>query len=139
VVPSSGRPALSAIFETVLYYATGQEGEIERFYGELLGLRAVSQSPTHFAFRLGDGLLLLFDTGETLTRDDRDMRHGADGRIHTCFSATPEEYERWKQYLPGHGVPLLREITWSNGVRSIYFDDPAGNLLEIAEGDLWPP
>ena len=35
-------------------------------------------------------------------------------------------------------VPILREITWWNGVQSFYFDDPAGNLLEIANGDLWP-
>ena len=67
------------------------------------------------------------------------MRHGVNGRIHTCFSTSAAEYERWKQYLPDHGVPILREITWSNGVRSFYFDDPAGNLIEIAEGDLWPP
>ena len=26
----------------------------------------------------------------------------------------------------------------SSGPRSFYFDDPAGNVLEIAEGDMWP-
>jgi catechol 2,3-dioxygenase-like lactoylglutathione lyase family enzyme len=25
------------------------------------------------------------------------------------------------------------------GTRSFYFEDPAGNLLEIAERDMWPP
>ena len=67
-MPSSGRPELSGIFETVLYYAAGQEAEVERFYEDVLGLRAVSRSPANFAFRLGDGLLLLFDAGETLAR-----------------------------------------------------------------------
>ena len=137
-MPSSGRPELSGIFETVLYYAAGQDVEVGRFYEDVLGLRAVSRSPANLAFRLGDGLLLLFDAGETLARDDVDMRHGASGRIHTCFSASAAEYDRWKQYLPDQGVPILREITWSNGVRSFYFDDPAGNLIEIANGDLWP-
>ena len=35
-------------------------------------------------------------------------------------------------------VPIVDELQWNNGVRSFYFHDPAGNLLEIAEGDLWP-
>ena len=33
---------------------------------------------------------------------------------------------------------ILEEIEWENGVRSFYFHDPAGNVLEIADGDLWP-
>jgi hypothetical protein len=33
-------------------------------------------------------------------------------------------------------VPILQQIEWDNGVRSLC--DPAGNLLEIADGDLWP-
>jgi catechol 2,3-dioxygenase-like lactoylglutathione lyase family enzyme len=33
---------------------------------------------------------------------------------------------------------MLQEIEWDNGVRSFYFHDPAGNVLEIADGDLWP-
>ena len=41
--------------------------------------------------------------------------------------------ERWKEALPAEN-----EVTWKNGVRSFYFRDPADNLLEIAEGDLWP-
>ena len=138
-MPSSGRPALSGIFETVLYYAAGEDGEIARFYGDVLGLRAVSRSAANFAFRLGDGLLLLFEAGETQAREDPNMRHGVNGRVHVCFSTPAAEYERWKRCLPDQGVPILREITWSNGVRSFYFDDPAGNLLEIADGDLWPP
>ena len=31
-----------------------------------------------------------------------------------------------------------RRLEWDNGVRSFYFHDPAGNVLEIADGDLWP-
>jgi len=42
-------------------------------------------------------------------------------------------YEAWKER-----VAAEQEVTWKSGVRSFYFRDPAGNLLEIAEGDLWP-
>ena len=36
------------------------------------------------------------------------------------------------------GVTLINEIAWDSGVRACYFNDPAGNLLEIAARDLWP-
>jgi hypothetical protein len=34
-------------------------------------------------------------------------------------------------------VELIEEAD-SDGVRSLYFKDPAGNVLEIADGDMWP-
>ena len=39
--------------------------------------------------------------------------------------------------MADRGVTLIDEIAWDSGVRSCYFNDPAGNLLEIAEHDLW--
>jgi hypothetical protein len=33
---------------------------------------------------------------------------------------------------------ILQEIEWDNGVRSFYFHETVGNVLEIADGDLWP-
>jgi len=39
--------------------------------------------------------------------------------------------------LADRDVTLIDEIAWDSGVRSCYFNDPAGNLLEIAERDLW--
>ena len=52
---------LERILETVLYYSSGQEEELARFYGEVLGLHAVGRSG--LTFRVGEGLLLLFDAG----------------------------------------------------------------------------
>ena len=124
---------LAAILETVLYYDAAVERDVESFYGEVLGLRQVSRFDDGMVFRLGDGLLLLFDAGKTSARPDERARHGAFGSVHTCFLVPPEEYERWKEALPAEN-----EVTWKNGVRSFYFRDPADNLLEIAEGDLWP-
>ena len=36
------------------------------------------------------------------------------------------------------GIEITHEHEWDGGRRSFYFHDPAGNLLEIADGDLWP-
>ena len=126
-------PRLAAVLETVLYYDNGERDDVERFYADVLGLRRVGGWPDGVAFRLGDGLLLLFDTAKTSAREDENARHGAAGSLHTCFLAGKEDYDAWKER-----VTVLQEVTWPNGVRSFYFRDPAGNLLEIAEGDLWP-
>jgi catechol 2,3-dioxygenase-like lactoylglutathione lyase family enzyme len=126
---------LQGVLETVLYYAPGQEAELARFYGDVLGLRAVGREG--LTFRIGDGLLLFFDR-ERSTAQSKPPPHGARGSIHTCFVANAQDYERWKQRLLEHGVSIVDEIEWGNGVKSFYFHDPAENLLEIADGDLWP-
>ena len=126
---------LERILETVLYYASGQEEELGRFYGEVLGLRAVGRGG--FTFRVGDGLLLLFEA-DLSSAQSRPPPHGARGSIHACFVAGPDDYEGWKRRVTDEKRSILQEIEWDNGVRSFYFHDPAGNLLEIADGDLWP-
>ena len=52
--------------------------------------------------------------------------------------ARADGYEGWKQRLTDEAASILEEIEWDGGVRSFYFHDPAGNVLEIADGDLWP-
>ena len=101
----------------------------------MLGLRAVGREG--LTFRVGDGLLLFFDR-ERSTLQSKPPPHGARGSIHTCFVANMQDYESWNQRLLEHSVPIVDEIEWGNGVKSFYFHDPAENLLEIADGDLWP-
>ena len=126
---------LQGVLETVLYYAPGQEAQLARFYRDVLSLRAVGRQG--LTFRVGSGLLLLFDR-ERSTLQTEPPPHGAQGSIHTCFVADAKDYESWKQRLLEHGVPIVDETEWGNGVKSFYFRDPAENLLEIADGDLWP-
>jgi catechol 2,3-dioxygenase-like lactoylglutathione lyase family enzyme len=125
---------LDRVLETVLYYTAGQEDELARFYGGILGLQRIGDGLT---FRIGSGLLLLFDA-ERSVHQSTPPPHGARGSIHTCFVAAREDYDGWKQHLIDDAVQIVDEIEWSNGVRSFYFRDPSGNLLEIADGDLWP-
>ena len=122
---------LERILETVLYYSSGQEDELARFYGEVLGLRAVGRGG--LTFRVGD-CLLLFDA-DLSSVQSQPPPHGARGPVHTCFVARADDYERWKQRVTDDSGSILEEIEWDNGVKSF---DPAGNVLEIADGDLWP-
>jgi catechol 2,3-dioxygenase-like lactoylglutathione lyase family enzyme len=135
--PAGG--SLSGVLETCLYHPADQTSAIERFYGELLGLPLVSRWPGGMGFRVGDGMLLLFDRDELAQRDGPIAEHGSTGPGHACLLAgTPELYEGWKRRLEDAGIEVTHEHRWDRDRLSIYFHDPAGNLLEIADGDLWP-
>ena len=130
-----GGVRLERVLETVLYYESGQEAALARFYGELLGLRAVGRGG--LTFRIGPSLLLLFEADRSSVQSSPPP-HGAKGSIHSCFVVAAADYESWKLRVTEAAVPIVDELQWNNGVRSFYFHDPAGNLLEIADGDLWP-
>jgi catechol-2,3-dioxygenase len=128
------RPELLRVLETALYHSTEEREAVGSFYQDVLGLRPVSQWERGAAYRLGDAVVLIFDRDQTTTQR---LPHGASGSAHACFVAPPDEYERWTKHLAQAGVELIEEAD-SDGVRSLYFKDPAGNLLEIANGDMWP-
>jgi catechol 2,3-dioxygenase-like lactoylglutathione lyase family enzyme len=127
---------LAGVLETVLYYASDQQDDMERFYENALGLVSLGLGRWSLAFRLGEGVVLLFDRERSSTQEEPPP-HGASGSVHAAFLAAPGEYDAWKERLADRGVTLIDEIAWDSGARSCYFNDPAGNLLEIAERDLW--
>ena len=128
-------PRLTRVLETVLYYSDAER--TERFYTEILGMRLLDREPGRsLFFRIGDSVVLLFKAEETLAGKTLPS-HGATGPIHTCFLAPEEEYERWKSHLSSRGVTILNESRWPSGL-SFFFHDPDGNLLEIANADIWP-
>lgn len=133
----SQRPGLQGILETVLYCDSSNEDKTRDFYTRVLGMTQIEGLP--FAYRVGNSnhVFLVFNRDETAVQQ-HPPPHGADGVAHACFEVAPGTYEEWKAYLHSGGVETRQEMTWGNGQRSFYFDDPAGNVLEIAEGDFWP-
>jgi catechol 2,3-dioxygenase-like lactoylglutathione lyase family enzyme len=135
----NGRMGFAGVLETCLYHDTAEAEEVERFYGEALALSLVGRWPGGMAFRVGGGVVLLFDRELTAERTDPISAHGCVGPGHACLLAAGEgEYAAWKRRLVAAGVEITHEHAWGNQRRSLYFNDPAGNLLEIADGDLWP-
>ena len=124
------------MLETVVYCTTQNEEATRRFYRDVLGLEPLRERSV--AHRLGSGVFLLFNADESSVQDSPPAHGVPDAHTHTCFVAAPEEYEQWKKLLAEHEVPITQEIEWPSGPRSFYFDDPAGNVLEIAEADMWP-
>jgi len=129
------RPHLSGVLETVLYFT--DQDRSERFYTDVLGMRLLNREPGRsLFFRAGVSVFLLFRAEQTATAGSLPA-HGANGPGHTCFLVSPEQYDRWKTWLCARGVAVVQEVDWERG-RTFYFHDPDGNLLEIANADIWP-
>ena len=55
-----------------------------------------------------------------------------------AFAIPADAYNSWKAQLGRAGVPVTSEVNWPKGGRSLYFNDPDGNVLELATPGLWP-
>lgn len=120
------------VYETVVY-ATDLEAAAA-FYRDVLELREVEDG----AFRLADGAMLLLFEPERSSQPRRPVpSHGASGAGHVAFSV--DTLEGWRERLRDAGVEIEQEKEWARGgAHSIYVRDPAGNSVELVEGDLWP-
>jgi catechol 2,3-dioxygenase-like lactoylglutathione lyase family enzyme len=126
------------VYETVLYAEDVPRAAV--FYADVLGLRALEE-PDELAavFRLDNRVvLLIFDPERSSQPDRRVPSHGARGQGHVALSVGEGELDRWADDLRSRGIEVEREITWPRGGRSIYIRDPAGNSVELIEGEAWP-
>jgi catechol 2,3-dioxygenase-like lactoylglutathione lyase family enzyme len=134
-----GPPPFAGVLETSLYHDAAEGEAVQSFYAELLGLPVVSRWPGGFALRVGPGVLLLFERETVAERDGPIADHGSTGPGHACLLAPGDAaYEAWRERLAAAAIEITHEQEWASGRRSFYFKDPAGNLLEIADGDIWP-
>ncbi len=135
VGPADQSPQITGILETVLYVADIDRAE--QFYRDVMALRPIGKEPgRHAFFRVGSGVLLLF-CAERTRRSASVPPHGAEGEIHVCFTTAADEFETWKARIREHRIVIEQETEWPGG-RSFYFRDPDGNLLELANADIWP-
>lgn len=129
---------LTGILETALSFDHDVAEETLAFYRETLGLTEVASWRDGTALRLGLGVLLLFDRDLLAENNSPVAQHGSSGVGHACFLAAPEHYDAMRARLEAAGVEIEHDHDWSDSRRSFYFRDPAGNLLEVANGDIWP-
>ena len=129
------------ILETVLY--APDLDAIEAFYRRVLGLEPYAKAEGRQVFyRCGDQMLLIFNPNATEVPPGADAKlpvppHGARGPGHVCFRASAAEIAAWRARLEGLGIAIESDFEWPGGGRSIYFRDPAGNCLELAEPRIW--
>jgi catechol 2,3-dioxygenase-like lactoylglutathione lyase family enzyme len=137
----SGAPRIRGVLEAPVY--VDDLDAAHRFYGEVLGLERVLDTPRMLTYAVAPGeVLLVFRRG--MTRDDSDSPggivpgHHSEGPAHFAFAIAAEDYEVWKSYLETAGVAIVSEVTWPPGGRSLYFRDPDGNVVEMATPGLLP-
>lgn len=124
------------ILESVLY--AEDLAAARAFYVGVLGLAEISFDAERDLFlRCENGVLIVFKASKTRVADAGVPAHGAVGAGHLAFAASDEEIEAWRGRLSDAGVPIVKEIEWPDGATSIYFKDPAGNILEFATPRLW--
>jgi len=129
------------ILESALYVTDLDAAET--FYAQVMGLERLGKvDGRHMFFRCGDGVLLLFNAEATTTPPKPDAKlpvppHGTVGQGHLCFAGTTDDISDWKARLESKGVTIEADFEWPQGGRSIYFRDPSGNSIEIAEPRIW--
>ncbi|WP_136635213.1 VOC family protein [Pseudooceanicola onchidii] len=133
-------PSLDGLLEAALYAEDLEAAEA--FYGGVLGLEKIMQvEGRHVFYRVGDIVLLIFNPVQTATGSTNPALpvppHGAQGPGHLCFRASAAQIANWAETLNSRGIVIEADFHWPNGARSIYFRDPAGNSIEIAEPRLW--
>lgn len=134
-------PAAGGVLEAAVYAADLDAAEA--FYGGVLGLERIRRvGDRHVFYRAGAQIVLVFNPAETAQPPPPGARlpvppHGAEGPGHLCLTASAREIDLWRTRLEAAGVAIEADFHWPNGARSIYFRDPAGNSLEIAEARLW--
>ena len=135
------RPQIQGIVESVLY--TDDLAGTAAFYEEVLGLVPIASHDGMRDFQAGTAQnLLLFD--RRAAEADKELPgglvpgHRCDGPGHIAFHIAIADYDAWVEALRNRGGVIASEVTWPGGGRSLYLDDPADNVVELATPGLWP-
>ncbi|HEX3991333.1 MAG TPA: VOC family protein [Acetobacteraceae bacterium] len=116
----------------VLLRVTDEEAS-KRFYRDVLGFRIAEQDPEHGGvfMTLGDGFHTIDIAQHPTPQDASKPRHGQLGLAHIAFKvASYEALRDAYAHLLNNGVEIQRAADHVCQ-RSIYFNDPDGNGLEI--------
>lgn len=138
-------PPVLGTLETALY--ADDLDAAEEFWTKVMGFeKIVAVSGRHVFFRVATipqpQVLLIFRADATQIPPDPDAKlpvppHGALGPGHFCLAVEADNLDRWRVHLVTHHIEIEADFQWPGGARSIYFRDPAGNSIELAEPGLW--
>jgi catechol 2,3-dioxygenase-like lactoylglutathione lyase family enzyme len=131
---------INKVIETCIYSSNLES--MKKFYVEILGLPVVQEETDKLIFlKAGKSMLLIFDPSRTNVNNDGLPTHGAmtpPSSIHFAMEIEEKEYQPCKARLGGNGIAIQKEVNWDGKTKSLYFRDPAGNLVELITSGGWP-
>jgi catechol-2,3-dioxygenase len=112
---------------------------MHKFYEEVVGLEVLGRDESTVFFKIAVGFaghtqnLALFDASNRMFLENKSLKLNSDQSTlhHIALNISLEDFESEKRRLEGLGLKVnATEHEWLH-VRSMYFSDPEGNLLEF--------
>ncbi|HVP20319.1 MAG TPA: VOC family protein [Anaerolineaceae bacterium] len=112
---------------------------MHKFYKQVVGLEALRIDKSFVFFKIAEGygghaqILALFDATNRGFLETKSLHLNSDQSTlhHIALNISNEDFESEKMRLEGLGLEVVAtEHEWLH-VRSLYFPDPEGNLLEF--------
>lgn len=131
---------INKVIETCIYSSNLKS--MKNFYAEVLGMPIVQEEDGKLIFlQAGKSMLLIFNPEKTAVDNEKLPTHGAPtppSSIHFALEIVGADYDRWKEHLMKNKVAVEKEVNWGGTAKSLYFRDPAGNLVELITPGEWP-
>ncbi len=99
---------------------------LERFYVEAFGLRVRAREDDRVWLAAGERTRLGLWAPGPKEFGDEGGRH-----VHYAFSAAPGRLDALRERLERHGAEVRGPVEHPGGDRSIYVEDPEGNVVEV--------
>ncbi len=130
---------INKVVETCIY--SSDLDSMKKFYVGVLGLPLVQEENNKLIFlKAGKSMLLIFDPTRTSMDRDRLPAHGAQtppSSVHFAMEIEVRDYQQWKKLLANNKIAIEKEVDWKGRAKSLYFRDPAGNLVELITPGEW--
>jgi catechol-2,3-dioxygenase len=113
--------------------------EMHRFYKEVLGLEVLRREESYVFFKITEGyaghpqIFALFAATERWMLESKSPQLSPEKTTlhHIAFNIALEDFDSHKKHLEDLGIKVhVTDHPWVH-VRSQYFSDPEGNLLEL--------
>lgn len=116
---------------------------MHKFYEEVIGLEVLRRDEGFVFFKIAEGYgghtqnLALFKASERwlLETKSEQLNHEGSTLHHIALNVALEDFETEKVRLEGLGLKVNATVHEWLHVRSLYFSDPEGNLLEFVAYD----